>query len=78
MRSPAVDIAGISLIACLGLLCIIFPQKTYELFIYRMGRDSERTLSPERESGYRLFHRACGAIMFLGGITMLALFVLTK
>jgi hypothetical protein len=78
MRSIILDIVGLTLIACIGALEVIYPQKMYDLFIFGLGRDNHRRWSPERGRGYRLAVRIHGAVMLVGAMIGLVLLVTSK
>ena len=68
------------IVASIGVLIIVYPQKTYELFVFHMGKDNHRRWSPEHGQVYRRLHQFQGAIMFAVAIALLVLtiFGLTK
>jgi hypothetical protein len=71
--SNATAVIGVSLIAAIGALMIFYPQKTYELFVFQMGKDNHRRSSPEHGRVYRRLHQVQGAIIFAGAMVLLVL-----
>ena len=69
------SLAGCSLIAFLGAVVILYPQTTYEWFVFHLGNDEMRRTSPERGRFQLWAHRLCGAAMLLGGLFFIVVLV---
>lgn len=72
------SLAGCSLIAVVGFLTVLYPQTTYEWFVFKFGRDNMRRSSPERGRFQLWVHRGFGALMLVGGALFLAVLLLGR
>jgi hypothetical protein len=62
------DLAMIALIGLIDFLFILYPLKTYDWFVVKLGRDQFRWHAPDRHPVFLWIHRLSGVIMFLGAI----------
>ena len=71
------DLAGCALITLLALYGAVSPQGMYELS-YRLGNDNHRRWSPERGSSYFWMARTIASIIFVRGLGLCVLVIVSK
>lgn len=69
-------LACCALIGVLGGLSLLFPQSSYEWFVFKVGKDDFRRMSPERGRFQLWAHRISGLILLVAGIVLVVLLVL--
>lgn len=70
------SLACCALIGVLGGLSLLFPQSSYEWFVFKVGKDDFRRMSPERGRFQLWAHRISGLILLVAGIVLVVLLVL--
>lgn len=70
------SLGALALIAAIGFLAIVYPHRTYELFVVRLGNDDFRRFSPDRGIVHLWAYRCGGFVMLAGGLLMMLLLIL--